>query len=223
MNHLFWNWTRRFLMVVVPIFLIALEWNHPSGFSKNVYHGLMHMSNWWKHLHIIQSFLFGAVAIGAIFLTLNNNTFFGTLSKALISLFAIAYLVFDSTAGIAVGFILDAPNQDPSLDTETVKKIVQALYTDPVIGGSGSFFSLLGSYCWLFGIASAIIAIFLANRNLPFWKLLPPLAFLAISAYALCVGHYAPYGPIAFAAFALASIWFEIFKFGPAELPHERA
>ncbi len=107
MNHLFWIWTRRLLMIVVPIFLVALEWNHPSGFSKNVYHGLMHMSNWWKHLHIIQSFLFGAVAVGSIFLTLYNNTFFGTLSKILICLFAISYLVFDSTAGIAVGFILD--------------------------------------------------------------------------------------------------------------------
>jgi hypothetical protein len=217
MTHLFFIWARRLFMILVPILLVFLEWNHPSGFSNDVYHGLMHMPGWWKHLHIAQSFLFGAMAVSGIWLTLYNNTIFGTLSKILIWLFAICYLVFDSTAGIAVGFILDLPKHIPSLDTESIKKIVQALYNDPVIGGSGSFFSLLGSYTWLFGIICAIVAIFMANTRLPLWKLAPPLVLLGISAYALCVGHYAPYGPIAFGAFALASLWFEYFRFGPAK------
>jgi len=216
MDSFFWIWARRFIMIAVPITLVILEWNHPSGFSKNVYAGLMHMSGWWKNLHIIQSFLFGAVAVGAVFLTLGNNSLFGTLSKVFIWIFAVSYLVFDSTAGIAVGFILDMPNKSPDVDVESVKKIVQALYNDPITGGSNSFFSLLGSYSWLFGIFSAIIAIFMANRGLALAKLLPPLIFLGISAYALCVGHYAPYGPIAFFSFAIASIWFEYFDFGPA-------
>ncbi|HRD56214.1 MAG TPA: hypothetical protein PLC42_07450 [Parachlamydiaceae bacterium] len=213
MNSVIFTWFRRFVMIVVPIALVFLEWNHPSGFSKNVAAGLSHMSHWWTQLHIIQSFLFGIVAVGAFLLTLHDNGVFGTLSKIFILFFAICYLVFDSTAGIGVGFILGMPERDPTLDIETVNKIAQALYTDKIIGGSGSFFSLFGSWSWLLGIGFAIISIALRNRRLSFWKLILPLLLLAVSAYMLYVGHYSPYGPIAFATFALASVWMDFFGF----------
>ncbi len=213
MEKVLFIWFRRFVMMVVPFLLVLLEWNHPSGFSKNVYEGLHHMSSWWKELHILQSFLFGAVALAAMLLTFRQNNFFGIVSKFFIWLFAVCYLVFDSTAGIAVGYILDLPNHHPNIDVESTKNIVQLLYTDPIIGGSGSAFSLAGSYGWLLGISFAIISIFLTNRRLGLKKLLPPLILLAISAYTLYVGHYAPYGPIAFGSFLLAAIWFDIFNF----------
>lgn len=213
MNHILFTWFRRFIMIVVPIMLVILEWNHPSGFSKNVSQGLMHMHGWWTQLHIIQSFLFGVVAVAGIFLTLHDNSFFGLVSKFFIWLFAVSYLVFDSTAGIGVGFILGVPERDPTVDIETINKVAQLLYTDSVIGGSGSFFSLLGSWSWLLGIAFAIISIFIRNKRIDIWKLLPPLLLLAVSAYTLYVGHYSPYGPIAFATFALSSLWMDIFNF----------
>ncbi len=213
MNQTFFDWVRRLIMIVAPVLLVILEWNHPSGFSKNVYQGLSHMSNWWTHLHIIQSFLFGIVAVAGIYLTLHDNSFVGVISKFFIWLFAISYLVFDSTAGIGVGFILGIPERDPTVDIETIRKVSQALYTDSIIGGSGSFFSLLGSWSWLLGIAFAIISIFMRNRKFEAWKLLPPLLLLAVSAYTLYVGHYSPYGPIAFATFALSSLWMDIFHF----------
>lgn len=216
-KKIFWIFIRRFTMIFVPFVLVGLESFHPSGFSQNVYAGLHSHSSWWTNLHIAQSFLFGAAAIGAIFLTLGVNTLWGTLSKILIWLFAVSYLVFDSTAGIAVGFIMNTYKENPEFDLQTIQKILNLLYNDPIIGGKGSFFSLTGSWSWLIGILSAVIALFLENAILPFWKLLPPLALLCLSAYTLWIGHYAPFGPIAFGSFALAVLWMEIFHFGPSK------
>lgn len=213
MNATFFKWFQRLVLIVVPLALMVLEWNHPSGFSKNVYHGLSHMSHWWTMLHIIQSFLFGAVAVGAILLTFSSNGLFGSLSKFFIWLFAVSYLVFDSTAGIGVGFILGLSHSHPEINVDVIKSISQLLYSDPIIGGSSSFFSLLGSWSWLIGIAFAIVVIFLNNRIFPLWKLLIPLILLAVSAYSLYVGHYAPYGPIAFGALALSALWMDYFRF----------
>jgi hypothetical protein len=189
MKAFLWVWTRRFIMIVIPLILVGIESFHPSGFSKNVYHELSHIQDCW-----------------------------GILSKIFIWLFAICYLVFDSIAGVSIGHILIMSNENPSLDLNTVKTIVQNLYNDPLVGGKGSFYSLTGSWAWLLGIASAIVAIYRSNRLEPRRKLIPPLILLAFSAFFLYVGHFAPYGPIAFSCFALASLWFEYFHFGPALL-----
>ena len=150
-------------------------------------------------------------------LTLDLNNVWVILSRTFLWLFLVAYLVFDSTAGIAVGFILEKYQHNPTLNPETVKFLVQELFADPVIGGLDSFFSLLGSLSWFFAIFAAIIALYHKYRSLPWWKVLPPLVLLAISGYCLSVGHYPPYGPLAFSSFALASLWFEIFKFDIGE------
>lgn len=213
MNQMIFTWFRRFVMILVPTALVFLEWHHPSGFSKDVAAGLSHLSLWWTRLHIIQSFLFGFVAVGAIMLTLHDHGLFGSLSKLFILFFTICYLVFDSTAGIGVGFILGAKERDPTLDLETVHKIAQALYNDKIIGGSGSFFSMFGSWSWLLGIGFAIFSIARRNRLFAIWKLAVPLLLLAVSAYTLYIGHYTPYGPIAFATFAFASLWMDLFGF----------
>lgn len=217
-NEIFLIWLRRFVMIVVPLILVFVEWHHPSGFSMNVYQGLFHISHKWKFLHLYQSFLFGAVAVGALMLTFRINNLWSVLSKIFIWLFAVSYLVFDSTAGVAVGAILEMSQKNQNLDINTIKQIVQQLYNDPIIGGSGSFYSLLGSWAWLLGIVTAMIALFIDNREMSYWKLLPPILLLGISAYTLYVGHYSPYGPIAFMSFGLASLWFEFFHFGPAKL-----
>lgn len=217
MAHILWIWTRRFLMIIVPLSLAALECDHPSGFSQNVYDALAPMASHWKLLHIYQSFLFGAMALSAYILTEKINNFWGILSKIFIWIFVVSYLVFDSTAGVSVGFIIETYQQNPDLDLPTIKKLVQLLYNDPLIGGTNSFFSLVGSWSWLLGIGAAMITIYFDNLLVPRWKLLPPLVLLGISAFALYVGHYSPYGPIAFTSFALAALWFEIFHFGPAK------
>ncbi len=204
-------------MVVIPLTLMILEWHHPSGFAKDVYDGLVHMASNWKNLHVYQSVLFGLVALGAAWLTAGLHDGWSYFSKGFIFVFAICYVVFDSTAGVAVGSVLQLSLDDPTLDNTTVRSIVQHLYNDPITGGTNSLFSLTGSWTWLLGIVTAIIALWRNNNALPKWKLLPPLLLLLVSAYSLFIGHYSPYGPTAFGTFAAASLWFELFRFGPAQ------
>lgn len=208
-----WIWFRRFVIIAVPLLLAMLEHDHATGFSENVFDGLRNQATWWKMLHIYQSFLFAAVAVGAYLLTLDINNVWAIMSRTFLWFFLIAYLVFDSTAGITVGFIIEKYQHNPSLNLETGKLLVQELFKDPVIGGVNSFFSRLGSFSWLFAIFAALIALYHKYRGLPRWKVFPPLALLAISAYCLFVGHYPPYGPLAFSSFALAGLWFEFFSF----------
>jgi len=210
-------WLRRFVMIVVPIALVALEWHHPAGFSKDVFHGLNHLASFWQWLHMAQSFLFGGIAVAAFLLTYRINNVWGILSKIFVWTFAVCYLVFDSTAGIAVGSILQIHQQNPQLDTGTVQQVVQKLFNDPVIGGVASVYSLMGSWSWLLGIGCAIVALFLDNKgSISYGKLIPPLCLLLFSGLTLFVGHYYPYGPLAFSSFALAGVWFEYFHYGPA-------
>ncbi len=207
---------RCFVMIVVPVVLVALEWNHPSGFGSAVFDGLAPLGSWWKQLHIIQSFLFGGVAVAAFLLTCGLQGFWAVLSKTALWLFLVCYLVFDSTAGISVGLMIEKTLENPSLDPETMKQMIQLAYKDPVVGGSGSLYSLTGSWAWAVSLIAAVVALYLENRHLSLWKVVPPLVLLLISAYTLYVGHYSPYGPIAFSCFAAASLWFEVFRFGPA-------
>ncbi len=208
-----WKWFRRLIMIIVPLMLALLEHEHAVGFSKQVYDGLIDHASWWKMLHIYQAFLFGCVAVAAYLLTSDINNIWATLSRIFLWTFLVAYLVFDSTAGISVGYILEKTKENPSLEPATIKPLVQEMFNDPVIGGTYSFFSLLGSFSWLFALVAAIIALYHKYRGFPMWKVIPPLALLAVSAYCLFIGHYPPYGPIAFTSFALASLWFEYFQF----------
>lgn len=207
-----WVWFRRFVMIIVPLALVLLEHEHAKGFSQNVYAGLIDQASWWKWLHIFQSFLFVGVTIAAYILTSDINNIWATISRIFLYFFVVSYLVFDSTAGISVGYLLEQAKEDPSL-SNAVSVLAQNLFSDRIIGGVNSFFSLLGSFSWLFAIVAAIIALHHKYLGWPKRKVIPPLILLGISAYCLFVGHYPPYGPLAFGAFALAGVWFEWFNF----------
>jgi len=214
-----WDWYRRIVMIGSAIALVCLEWDHPSGFSSAVFEGLAPLGSWWMHLHIIQSFLFGAVAIAVLLLTRGLYTFWAVVSKSALWLFLVCYLVFDSTAGISVGLMVEQALNNPSLDLDSMKELIQIAYKDPIVGGSGSLFSLTGSWAWSVSIIAAVLALYSENKVHPVWKVLPPLALLLVSAYSINVGHYSPYGPIGFACLGAASLWFEVFHFGPAARP----
>lgn len=208
-----WKWFRRLMTIIIPLVLVILEHEHAIGFSDNVYEGLIGQATWWKWLHIYQSFLFAGVAVGAYLLTIDIQNIWALLSRVFLWVFLVAYIVFDSTAGISVGFLLEQARDNAALDRNTMKTVVQQLFEDPVIGGLYSVLSVLGSYAWLIAIVTAILALYHKYRWMPKWKILPPLILLAVSAYCLFVGHYPPYGPLAFGSFALANLWFEFFRF----------
>jgi hypothetical protein len=203
-------------MIVVPVALVVVEVGHPSGSATDVYRRLNPMPEHWLRIHLLQAPLFGLMAVAALNLTWEMKGFWPLLSRVALWFFVVFYTVLDSIVGLAVGTIL--AHQTPAMDAATTAEIVQRLFNDPIVGGNGSLVSRTGSWAWFVAMIAAIVSLFLVNRGRSLSVLFPPLVLLAICAWAIETSHTNPTGPIAFACFALASIWFEIFRFGPTEV-----
>ena len=200
--------------------LVLIERVHPAGVAADVYGGLRTMSNEWLTIHLLQVPLFGLMFVAALNLTWGITGFWAWLSRVALWFFVVFYTALDAVAGLAVGTILR--NQTADMNPATVAAILQRLFRDPVVGGVGSVISLTGSWAWLIAILAAVLALYWANRARALWQTAVPSVLLVICGYALYVSHTNPAGPIAFACFACASLWFEILRFGPAApLPAE--
>jgi hypothetical protein len=205
---------RWLLMIGVPLVLVAVEWQHPAGANANVYVTLKPMAQEWLNIHLVQLPLFGLMFVAALNLTWGLKGKWPWVSRVALWFFVVFYTALDAIAGLAVGTIL--VHQTAQMNTATVAAVVQQLFNDPIVGGDSSVVSLIGSWAWLIAILWAVLALYWENRQRPTWQVVVPSLLLIGSGYALFTGHARPYGPIAFALFALASLWFEIFHFGPA-------
>jgi hypothetical protein len=206
---------RWLVMIGVPLALVAVEWRHPAGANSNVYVTLKPMAQEWLDIHLLQLPLFGLMFVAGLNLTWSLNGLWPWVSRIALWFFVVFYTALDAIAGLGVGTIL--VHQTPQMNAPTVAAVVQQLFNDPIVGGDNSVISLTGSWAWLIAILSAVLALYWENRERPTWQILIPSLLLAVSAYALFKGHARPYGPIAFALFAAASLWFEVFRFGPAQ------
>jgi hypothetical protein len=208
------NLLRWLLMIGVPLTLALIEQKHPAGVAANVYGGLRSISSEWLRIHLLQIPLFGLMFVAALNLTWGIVGFWAWLSRIALWFFVVFYTALDAVAGLAVGTILS--RQTPEMNPATVAAIVQQLFRDPIVGGVGSVISLTGSWAWLIAMLAAVLGLFWENRTRPVWQTFPPSLLLVVCGYALFVSHTNPAGPIAFACFAGASLWFEILRFGPA-------
>ena len=80
--------------------------------------------------------------------------------------------------------------------------LLNTMWTDPLVGGVGSFVSRTGSWAIFIASCAAALAMLLTGR-VP-W---PPLLVLVAFGWELQTSHAAPHGPIAFALLAVASVW----------------
>lgn len=205
---------RRLLLIGVPAALVVLELNHPAGVGDAVYDRVKPMAAEWLTIHLAQLPLFGLMALAVLYLTRGERGFWPTLSQVGIWFFVVFYTALDSIAGLAVGTILT--HQTPAMDVATVSAVVQLLFVHPIVGGVNSWLYYVGSYGWGIGLGAAIVSLYQRNRQVDRRLLLPPLALLAVCAYAIHVSHTVPAGPVGFGCFAAASLWFEHWRFGPA-------
>ena len=83
--------------------------------------------------------------------------------------------------------------------------LLNAMWTDPWVGGVGSFISLTGSWAIFVGALAAAGALLL-TRRLP-W---PPLVILVAFGWELQTSHASPHGPIAFALLTVAALWLRL-------------
>jgi hypothetical protein len=218
-------------LLLAPLGLIAVELFHPAGFTAHPgmyqflsqpeayqaqfqalgYFGPM----WWFTLHMIQTPLVALVVVGLwLMLAEVTDTDSGYaraaawLARAAILVFAIYYTVLDAIGGIGLGRTImttEAMAASGQLNPQQLAGVIQllnAMWTDPLVGGVGSFVSLTGSWAIFIAMLAAALAL-LMTRHVP-W---PPLIVLSAFGWELQTSHAAMHGPIAFALLIVASAW----------------
>jgi hypothetical protein len=218
-------------LLVAPLGLIAIELFHPAGFTAHpgMYQYLSQAEayqpahaalgyfgpTWWFTLHMIQTPLVVLVAVG-LWLMLADVTDRDSgyaraaawFARAAILVFAVYYTVLDAIGGIGLGRAmitakaLAASGQLDAHQSDGVVLLLNTMWTDPLVGGVGSFISLTGSWATFIATLSGALAMLLTRRVT--W---PPLIVLVAFGWELQTSHAAPHGPIAFALLAAAAVW----------------
>jgi hypothetical protein len=218
-------------LVAAPAMLIGIELFHPAGFTAEpgMYQFLSephayqaHFEaldyfgpSWWFTLHMIQTPLVGLVAVGLWLLVEPIDRAAGTLpmilawlSRAATLVFVIYYTVLDATGGIGLGRTIVIAQELASsgqLDAQQLKGVIlllNTMWTDPWVGGVGSYISETGSW-------AAFAAPLFAALAWVLWRprTWPPLIVLVAFGWELQTSHASPHGPVAFALLIVASVW----------------
>lgn len=175
---------------------------------------------WWFTLHMLQTPLVGLVGVG-LWLMVDKidrdqglmAMISGWVSRASTFVFIIYYTVLDSIGGIGLGKTIEitealakiTPNQEAQLSPDQVAGVAHVLnktWTDPWVGGVGSFISETGSWAIFFAAFFAAIALFLTRKAS--W---PPLVILVAFGWVLQLSHASYHGPIAFGLLIISAIW----------------
>jgi hypothetical protein len=186
-------------VVGAPLVLAVLELFHPQP------HDLFRLDlRAWMTVHYAQILLFPLTALALATLVRHRRGFAAALCRAGAFVFGVAWVAFDSVAGVATGILLR--NAEASAAPETWRAPVMSIWAHPIMGGAPDTVPLLavaGSLAWAVGCLAAAVALGRAGIS---WG---PIVLLALSAVSFGVfkTHAWPGGPIAFGAQAAAAAW----------------
>jgi hypothetical protein len=200
------RWIRYLVLLLAPLALAILEMGHATGFSQNVFYGLLPQLDWWVTLHVLQLLLFGMVGAGIFFLIEGKRGWMAALSRFSAWLFLILYTAFDAIAGIGTGMLINQGRNLPPAQQVPFVEITQRFFHDPLFGGIHSWLSLAASTSWLIAIWAAVWVLFRAGKPII------PLLFLFASGLLLWISHAFPFGPLAFTALFIGTLWLELSK-----------
>jgi len=218
-------------LVVAPLVLVGIELFHPANFTidpgmyqylskPEPYHRHFEAlaypgPHWWFALHMIQTPLVGLVAVGMLLLVGRVGDADGVLSvvlawlaRAATFVFVIYYTALDSIGGFGLGRTilntesLAAAGRLSKDQVDGVALVLNTTWTDPWVGGVGSFTSLTGS--WAVFVAALLTALALLLAKKAPW---PSLILLVAFGWELQVSHTMPHGPIAFGLLIVAALW----------------
>lgn len=219
-------------LFVAPLALLGIELFHPAGFthdpgayaylSQAEPHQAQHQAlayfgpAWWVALHLIQTPLVGLIGIGMVVLLATfvprtaprSARFLAGFAAVATFIFVIYYTALDSIGGVGLGRSilaterLAAEGRLTPAQVAGVALVLDATWTDPVVGGVGSFISELGS--WAVFVAALCTAAALYRAGGVPW---PPLLLLIAFGWELQVSHTMPHGPIAFGLLSTAALW----------------
>jgi hypothetical protein len=218
-------------LVIAPAVLIGIELFHPANFTTDPgayqylhkaepYHAHFEAlaypgPHWWFALHMIQTPCVGLVAVGLWLLVGRIGDADGAWAAALAWLsrvstfvFVIYYTALDAIGGFGLARTilntesLAAGGRLTKDQLDGVTLVLNATWTDPWVGGVGSFTSMTGSWAAFAAALLAALAMYLAKKA-P-W---PPLILLVVFGWELQVSHTMPHGPIAFGLLIIAALW----------------
>jgi hypothetical protein len=214
-------------LLAAPLVLITIELFHPANFTvtPGMYEFLSHAEHydptyqalgyfgpqWWFALHMIQTPMVGLVAVGLWLMVDDVDGADGGaamvcawLARAAIFVFAVYFTVLDAIGGIGLGrtivVVESLKLDDKQLDL--IKMLLNKMWTDPLVGGVGSYVSLTAS--WAAFVASVLVSAALLLSRRAGWL---NMAVLVGFGWQLQESHAALHGPIAFALLIVASGW----------------
>jgi hypothetical protein len=217
-------------LVLTPAVLTGIELFHPAGFTAHpgMYQFLSRAEHgeagfkalaypgpeWWFTLHMIQTPMVGLVAVG-LWMLAGRASVEGDwvalgccwLARVAIFAFAIYYTVLDGIGGIGLGRTiqivqrLQAQGALTPAQVDGVTLVLNQFWTDPWVGGQGSFVSETGS--WAVFAASVFVAAGLLRARAAGWV---TIVALVAFGWELQTSHASPHGPIAFALLIIASV-----------------
>ena len=199
---------RVFLIValgVAPLVLLIIELFHPAGFASETYlylsqpHRWYFGPVWWLTLHLIQTPAIGIVGAGLFVIMARIDNALAWLARAAVLVFIVYYTVLDSIGGIAVGALITHTRSWTGERRHVAIELVNFLFTNSAVGGTGSIISQLGS--WAAFLAFFGVALTLARAGAPVIGSL----LLAAGGVLIEISHARPYGPLGFACVLAAA------------------
>jgi len=156
----------------------------------------------WLTVHYAQLVLFPLVAWSQVLLIRQQEGLVPSLSRSAMFVFGVAYVAFDTAAGIATGVLVKSASA--SVSPEAWRSSILALWNHAIVGGSSEAapaLAVIGTTAWLLGTLFAAIVLRRAGHS---WR---PTVFLLMSALGLLVfrTHAWPGGPLTFGSFAIAA------------------
>src|SRR5262245_52955527 len=190
------NQWKPLMVVAAPLMLAAVEVFHPHP------HDLFDVDiARWMAVHYAQIVLFPLAAWSQVMLVEQHRGYAATICEIAMCIFAVAYVAFDTSAGLVTGLLVRAAHLTNA--PELWRAPVLAVRTDPVVGGSSGgapALAVIGTLAWLVGTLCSAVVVRRARHS---WL---PVALLVVSALGLLVfrTHAWPGGPVTFGSLAAA-------------------
>jgi hypothetical protein len=189
------------LTVAAPLLLALVEIFHPHP-----PHDLLRLNvQTWLLVHYAQTMLFPLSALAVATLVHGQTGIAAMVCRISMFLFAIAYTVFDTAAGIVTGILVKAANLSATPDAW--RNAIDAVWLHPIVGGAPApLLAIAGSVALSVGAIAA--AVVLKRRGVS-WG---PLLLLTLSTFGIAVfkTHAWPGGPITFGGIGLAAAWLQL-------------
>ena len=193
-------WNAIAAVAAAPLLLAIVEIFHPHP------HDLFDLDvQRWMFVHYAQIPLFPLAALSMALLVRDRTDWAARLCKAGMFVFAVAFTSFDTAAGLAIGLLVKGAVA--SGHPESWRDMIDALWFDPVLGGTGfpdaPLMGLIGRLSLSFGAVAGAISLKRAGHG---WL---PVLLLAVASFGINVfkSHSWPGGPLTFGGMALAAGW----------------